>query len=278
MKLNFVDRGSTAPTRRVSFKKLQKQNNAMTAISLFTGAGGAALGIRQAGFEVRVMVEWETAACNTLRVNWVDRPENWREILAAEEKSYRRLRNPVRKMYGTPHYWWQERPPVIMNVDITKTTTAQILAAAELEIGEASILEGGFPCQGFSLAGRRMIDDPRNALYSQCVRVIREALPRTFMLENVAGLVSMAKGSIIKQICEDLAACGYDVNWNILNAADYGVPQNRKRIFILGKCNDVMTYGSESVGLHMGAVVGEITHPDWYTAKYCDLFQTRLFT
>lgn len=257
----------------------------MTCISLFTGCGGAALGIRQAGFEVRVMVEWEKAACNTLRLNWVHRPENWREVLAAEERRVaRRLkrikdsrRREVVEMQDTPHYWWQERPPAIMNVDITKTSTAEILAAAELEVGEATILEGGFPCQGFSLAGRRMIDDPRNALYRECVRVIREALPRTFMLENVPGLVSMAKGAIIKQICEDLAECGYDVNWDILNAAEFGVPQHRKRVIILGRRNDILSHNGERIGLHMGAVVGDITHPASYTAKYRHLFQPRLF-
>jgi len=73
--------------------------------------------------------------------------------------------------------------------------------------------------------GKRVIDDPRNVLYKECVRVIREALPRSFMLENVPGLVSMAKGAIIKQICEDLAVCGYDVNWDILNAADTACPK-----------------------------------------------------
>ena len=76
----------------------------------------------------------------------------------------------------------------------------------------------------------------------ECVRVIREALPRAFMLENVPGLVSMAKGAIIKQVCEDLAACGYDVSWEILNAADYGVPQNRKRVILVGTRNDAMTF------------------------------------
>jgi DNA (cytosine-5)-methyltransferase 1 len=277
MNLKLVEHGSPRPLRRVSLNNLHKENDRFTCISLFTGAGGAALGIRQAGAEIRVMVEWDNAACKTLRANWLERPENWRDQLATEEKAYRRKRSWRAQMFDTPHYWWQERPPAIMNVDITKTTTAEILAAGELEIGEASILEGGFPCQGFSTAGRHMIDDPRNQLYKQCVRVIREALPRTFMLENVPGLVSMAKGAIIKQICEDLAACGYDVKWDILNAADYGVPQHRKRVFILGKRNDVITFGPDRLGLHMGAVVGAITHPNWYIARYPDLFQAKLF-
>src|SRR5262249_12509459 len=138
-------------------------------------------------------------------------------------------------------------------------------------IGEAFILEGGFPCQGFSVAGSRIIDDPRNKLYKECVRVIKEALPRSFMLENVPGLVSMANGEIILQIMQDLAACGYDLMWDVLNAADYGVPQNRKRVFFIGQRVDIMTFdarGKKHPGLHMGAAVGSISVPKWYLDKY----------
>lgn len=261
---------NASPVRSVTFDKFALERETMTCISLFTGAGGAALGVRQAGFEIRVMVEWEKAACETLRYNWVDRPDDWRAQLAAEEKAYRRLRNPARRLRETPHFWWQERPPAILNVDITKTSTKAILRAAGLKVGEASLLEGGFPCQGFSMAGARVIDDPRNALYKECVRVLREALPRAYMLENVPGLVSMAKGAVIRQICEDLAAAGYSVQWDILDAADFGVPQRRKRVFITGARQDVMTYDFKRgvPQLHMGALTGTITHPEWFTKKY----------
>lgn len=141
--------GRAKPIRTVDLDLLRAERERLTCISLFTGAGGAALGIRQAGFEVRVMVEWDKAACDTLRMNWVDRPDDWREILAAEEKAYRRKRSWRNKTYATPHYWWQERPPAILQADLTKTTTAEILAAAELEVGEATILEGGFRVRGF---------------------------------------------------------------------------------------------------------------------------------
>lgn len=157
-----------------------------------------------------------------------------------------------------------------MQADITKTPTSEILKAGRLQIGEAMLLTGGFPCQGFSTAGKRVIDDPRNALYKECVRVIREALPKHFVLENVPGLMTMGKGVVIKQICEDLVDSGYDLAWHILNAADYGVPQNRRRIFFIGRRIDtlIFTEEMERPQLHMASFRGTITWPDVYLKKY----------
>lgn len=219
-----------------------RRNQKPTLISLFSGCGGAALGFWQAGFEVRVFVENNRDCCATLHRNWID----------------------PRGMCK------QRRKPEILSTDITRLSTRKILEAAALAIGEADSLEGGFPCQGFSIANsKRHVDDSRNVLYRQCVRIIRQALPRTFMLENVPGLVSMAKGAIVRKIISDLAHCGYSVNWNVLDAADYGVPQHRRRVIILGKRVDVMRCDFETgeMGLHMG-VAGSITHPEWFEKKY----------
>jgi DNA-cytosine methyltransferase len=182
------------------------------------------------------------------------------------------MANAERKKKGLkmilPH-WYQKREPAILQADITKTSTAEILAAGGLQVGEASLLEGGFPCQGFSTAGARIINDPRNKLYKECVRVIREALPRIFFLENVPGLVSMAKGRIIRQIVKDLAGCGYNISWDILDACDYGVPQHRKRVFINGLRKDVAIFRKNGrMELHMGACPGTEHHPDWFLKKY----------
>ena len=263
--------------RTVPANKLIAEANDLTVISLFSGCGGMDLGCREAGFEIRAMVEWDKNACATLRANWVDRPKNWRTILAKEMK--RKPKDDHDAMFNTPHYWWQERPPGIMQVDITKTPTSEILAAADLSVGQCTLVTGGFPCQGFSIAGPRMIDDPRNVLYKECVRVLREALPRTFFFENVPGLVSMDKGKIIKRICDDLADSGYNVNWDIHNAAAYGVPQNRKRVLFLGSRNDIAAIDAKTgrTSIHMAAVRGEVHHPDWYKVKYPQLFQSSLF-
>lgn len=213
-----------------------------TLISLFSGCGGAALGFWQAGFEVRVFVENNRDCCDTLHRNWID----------------------PRGMCK------QKRKPAILSKDITKLQTRKILEAAGLKVGEADSLEGGFPCQGFSIANsKRRTNDPRNVLYKQCVRIIRQALPKTFMLENVPGLVSMERGAIIRMIGLDLARCGYAVNWDVLNAADYGVPQNRRRVIFIGKRVDIMRcdFKTGRIGLHMGAS-GSISTPAWFEKRY----------
>lgn len=221
----------------------RREKNAPTLISLFSGCGGCALGFWQAGFEVRAFVELDKAACDTLHRNWID----------------------PRGMCK------QHRKPVILRKDITLLSTRKLLEAAGLQVGEADALEGGFPCQGFSTANsNRRVDDSRNVLYRQCVRIIRQALPKTFMLENVPGLVSMAKGAVVRKICADLVACGYDMQWDILNAADYGVPQNRRRVIMLGRRIDLMHVDGATgrIGLHMGAAPGRIMHPEWFEKKY----------
>lgn len=166
--------------------------------------------------------------------------------------------------------WYQNREPVILERDLTTLTTKEILDAAELDVGEASVVYGGPPCQGFSTANiKRAIDDPRNFLFLEFVRVVREALPKALLLENVPGMVSSTKGKVIREICEEFANCGYDITWNILDAANYGVPQFRQRVFIFGKRVDLMYF--PEIGnpqLHMGAQPGKITHPEWFVKKY----------
>jgi DNA (cytosine-5)-methyltransferase 1 len=223
----------------------RRQRRVPTLISLFSGCGGCALGMRQDGFEVRVFVERDKAACETLALNWI---------------------KPRGKKGRRP--WHQARDPVIMSDDITQLSTARILEAASLAVGEADALEGGFPCQGFSIAGKQMIADPRNQLYKECVRVIREALPRTFVLENVPGLVSMASGAIMRQICHDLSFAGYDLHWDILDAADFGVPQRRKRVIFIGRRIDALVTNGRRIALVMGAAAGRVSHPTWFERKF----------
>ncbi|MBR2214422.1 MAG: DNA cytosine methyltransferase [Selenomonadaceae bacterium] len=99
---------------------------------------------------------------------------------------------------------------------------------------------GGFPCQGFSVANtKRHAEDERNELYKQLIRVIGSKLPKFFLAENVKGITSLAKGEVFKMILDDFADMGYNVQYQIMNAADYGVPQNRLRVVIVGVRNDV---------------------------------------
>lgn len=96
------------------------------------------------------------------------------------------------------------------------------------------IVAGGPPCQGFSLAGRRLSDDPRNALFKEFGRVVAAVSPDFFVFENVSGIVSMQKGEVLKVILDYFKSLGYALSSAVLNAADYGAPQARPRFIILG--------------------------------------------
>ena len=255
-------------------QRLGKGKN-LTHISLFTGIGGFDIGFAKAGIKTRVMVEWDKSCCETLRCNffWEElkkRTDGKGKFLWKDKKDFlkkvRKSRKSKKEFYKTSQYeapeWYHEPEPVIIQKDIRETTTEEILKAGKLEIGECSIISGGFPCQGFSLAGERVRDDPRNFLYKEFVRVVNEAKPAIIIGENVPGIVSMGKGEVIQQICEDFANCGYDVTWDILNAADYGVPQHRLRVFLIGKRIDLMRFdGKNRSSLHIGAMPGKIRHP-----------------
>jgi len=107
-------------------------------------------------------------------------------------------------------------------------------------IPDCDIIIGGFPCQGFSVANtKRNVGDERNDLYKQMVRVIKEKKPMFFIAENVKGLLSIGKGAVIKMIVADFSTIGYNVKYQLLNAADYGVPQLRQRVILVGVRNDI---------------------------------------
>lgn len=174
-------------------------------ISLFSGAGGMDIGFEMAGFETAVAVEYDISCCETLKRN---------------------------------------RPKMsVIHGDINQITTAEILKAGGLKPTEAAVVIGGPPCQSFSLAGKRMgMNDPRGKLVLEFIRVVKESLPSVFVMENVRGMVNWQDGkaieAIMNEISEPIFFEGkeyiYKVNKAILNAVDYGVPQNRERVFIVG--------------------------------------------
>lgn len=103
----------------------------------------------------------------------------------------------------------------------------------------SDVILGGFPCQGFSLSGPRKIDDSRNVLYKHYVKLVRQNKPLAFIGENVKGLLTMGGGQIIDAIVEDFAECGYDVFYKLVNAKNFGVPQDRERVIIIGFRKDL---------------------------------------
>ena len=108
------------------------------------------------------------------------------------------------------------------------------------DIPDCDIVIGGFPCQGFSVANtNRSENDQRNTLYLQLLRVINDKQPKFFVAENVKGILHFAKGKVFQKILADMTGLGYRVKYRLFNVADYGVPQTRERVIIVGVRNDV---------------------------------------
>ena len=115
------------------------------------------------------------------------------------------------------HQQWSKATVVCEDIKLIDVNT----------IPECDVVIGGFPCQGFSLAGPRKIDDKRNILYKFFVNVVESKKPKAFVAENVKGILTLGGGEIIKAIIADFASRGYKVKAKMLNASDYGVPQDR---------------------------------------------------
>lgn len=116
----------------------------------------------------------------------------------------------------------------VVHGDITQIESSEIP-------DNPDIIIGGFPCQGFSVANtKRSIEDKRNFLYKEMLRVIRDKKPKFFIAENVKGILSLEKGKVFQMIKSDFENLGYKVDYKLLNAAEYGVPQTRERVIIMG--------------------------------------------
>lgn len=114
---------------------------------------------------------------------------------------------------------------------------SQILSS---EIPDHDLLIGGFPCQGFSVANtKRGENDERNKLYLELLRVLVDKQPKFFLAENVKGILSLMQGKVFEMIITDFKKAGYKVKYKVLNAADFGVPQKRERVIIIGVRNDI---------------------------------------
>ena len=147
---------------------------------------------------------------------------------------------------------------------------------ASSDIPDCDIVIGGFPCQGFSVANtKRHSLDERNVLYKELLRVIRDKQPKYFLAENVKGILSLNKGESFKMIINDFSSLNYNVVYKILNAADYGVPQTRERVIIIGVRKDVdFTYeypepthfkqpnSGEATWVSAGEAVSQLPDPD----------------
>lgn len=169
-----------------------------SVVDLFSGCGGMSWGLHLDGFEVVAAVDEWDRALQTFKAN-----------------------HPSAAIFAG---------------DIRELTTSEVLAAAGIEQGELDVLVGGPPCQGFSKnvrASQRFLDDPRNQLFRDYLRFVRELQPRVVVMENVAELYNAYEGSVREEILSTLEELGYAAEARVLYAPDYGVPQRRRRCFII---------------------------------------------
>lgn len=182
-------------------------------ISLFTGCGGMDIGLEVAGFRTAACVEIDQDCWKTIRLN--RQLPDW-PIL--EENGVCGNRKPG---------------------DIVHITTADILKAAGLRRGEAALVTGGAPCQPFSNIGKKEgTDSEKGNLFHSYMRVVAETEPKAFIFENVQGMNQRKHREVIDCIRETSASIGYAVTVGTINTANYGVPQRRKRLIVLGLRND----------------------------------------
>lgn len=180
-----------------------KPKRKYTAVELFAGAGGLALGLEQAGFNELGLVEIDKNASDTLRKN---RP-NWN----------------------------------VINEDITKITdTVDGIYKYISRDQEIDLLSGGYPCQSFSYSGKRLgLNDTRGTLFYNYAKVLQQLKPKMFLVENVKGLTTMDHGRTLQTMIDVFSSVGYHITYRVLNAWDYGVAEKRQRMILIGIRNDL---------------------------------------
>jgi len=178
----------------------------MLVIDLFSGCGGSAVGFRQIGFKIAVAVDINKVASETFKINF---PET-----------------------------------VVLNQNITTLSGRDLLKAAGTDSGDNIILLGCPPCQGYSTARRagQRLSEPRNMLVFEFARIIREIKPKFFIMENVPGLANGIGKEIFSQVIRKIKSAGYsNYAYKVIDTADYGVPQRRKRLLFIGTNDSKIT-------------------------------------
>lgn len=197
-------------------------------IDLFAGAGGLSLGFEQAGFDIAAAVEIDPIHCSTHEYNFPN--------------------------------------SVAICASVVDLDGAKIRAAADLGDRDIDVVFGGAPCQGFSMMGKRALDDPRNQLVFHYVRLVEELNPKYCVFENVKGLTVGKHKQFLNEIIEALEAAGYDVlaDYKVLNAADYGVPQDRRRLFLIGARRDqaLPKYPTTTKGVTVAEAISDLPNAD----------------
>ncbi len=182
---------------------LNSPNTRPIAVDLFAGAGGMTLGFEQAGFDVLAAVEIDPIHCAVHQYNF-----------------------PFSRIFC---------------YDIASLSGDSIRQHSKIGDRPIDVIFGGPPCQGFSLIGKRLLEDPRNQLIFHFLRLVNELQPKFFVLENVKGMAAGKHQQFLEELINKFANSGYHVQqpYQVLNAADYGVPQKRERLFLIGAQMDL---------------------------------------
>lgn len=172
-----------------------------TVVDTFSGCGGSSLGWKYAGFKELLAVEFDPDAITTFRMNF-----------------------PEVNLYAG---------------DIAKLSGEEALRITGLKPGKLDVFSGSPPCQGFSMSGKRELNDPRNSLFKEYIRLLDIFKPKVFTFENVGGMIKGHMKQVYLQVIKALRDTGYEAKGQVLNACYFGVPQSRERVIIVGVRKDL---------------------------------------
>ncbi len=188
--------------------KHKKDRSNYNFIDLFSGAGGLSCGLVMAGLNPLASVEIMPQAVATYERNFI-KDKNFKEKVETRDIRSQEVKKKLYESVADKH---------------------------------VDVIVGGFPCQGFSMAGYRVVDDPRNSLYKEMKEIVANLKPDFVVMENVEGLRSMLNGKVEEMIIDDYKKIGYEINLTILNSADYYTPQTRHRVIFIGNRIGVTNY------------------------------------
>lgn len=257
-------------SEEIALDKLEYASDKWNLLSLFSGCGGLDLGFELAGLKA-VMGE-----------------KVMEEAFRDKSVFQKNINNNVFNTIFVNDIFTEARETYVGNagkyIYMDKSDIRKIK-----QFPKADIVLGGFPCPGFSEAGPRLLDDKRNFLYLHFIRCLMQSKPKLFVAENVKGMTTLGKGEVFKQIVEDFAAAGYTIYHKLLSSEEYGVPQIRKRVILVGVRNDIdfeyqypePAYGDEKKGLKkivdLRTAIGDLEdNPgEYFTGSYSSMFMSR---
>lgn len=250
-------------------ENISRESNKLNVVSLFSGCGGLDLGVELAGLDAKLSQE----STNNL-------------LNSREDFLEKRHHSLFHTIYSVDMF---KEANETYRLNFPKTIVQNKKDIRKIgQFPNCDIVLGGFPCPGFSEAGPRLIDDERNFLYIHFIRCLMQTKPAFFIAENVKGMLTLGKGEVIKQIIQDFESAGYKVKFQLVNARDYGVPQLRERVFIIGVREDLSfnytfpepTHGhstQQKPYVNLQEAIGDLkSNPgEWYKGSFSSIYLSR---